>query len=215
MRDNGVSESPNVITFSAAISACEKGGQWKRALSLLDEMRDNGVAPDVIIFNAAILACAKASRPGVALQLFDQLDASQLQANEVSFNALLDALRAQPAQAREYWNLGRERGFYSDFECLEDGVPHLDLHNFSEGAAEAAVRWWLEEALGERLRGGATQRLEVITGWGKSRMPSHGGGDLRATVEKLFHEMEVPMMATTNPGCVVADLARWGPGQRV
>ena len=130
----------------------------------------------------------------------------------MTFNAILDALQAQPAQAREYWNLGRERGFYSDFECLEDGVPHLDLHNFSEGAAEAAVRWWLEEALGERLRGGATQRLEVITGWGKSREFIQNG-DLRVVVEKLFHEMEIPMLATTNPGRLVVDLARMKQSQ--
>ena len=36
MQDRGV--QPNVISFSAAISACEKGGQWERALELLEEM---------------------------------------------------------------------------------------------------------------------------------------------------------------------------------
>ena len=30
--------APNVISYSAAISACEKGGQWQRALSLLRSM---------------------------------------------------------------------------------------------------------------------------------------------------------------------------------
>jgi pentatricopeptide repeat protein len=40
--------APDVITFSATISACEKGGQWQRALALLDEMRAARVAPDVI-----------------------------------------------------------------------------------------------------------------------------------------------------------------------
>merc|ERR1712118_57970 len=179
MRERGV--SPDVISFNAAISACEKGGQWERALSLLDEMRESGVSPNVISFNAAILSCAKASQPGVAMQLFDQLEASQLQVDQVTFNAILDALRSKPAQARELWNLGRERGFYADFEYLKDGVPHLDLHNFSEGAAEAAVRWWLEEVVVERLGGGATRRLELSTGWGKSRISSQQC-DLRATV---------------------------------
>ena len=37
MRASGV--APNVITYNAAISACEKGGQWERALSLLEEVR--------------------------------------------------------------------------------------------------------------------------------------------------------------------------------
>ena len=76
------------------------------------------------------------------------------------------------------------------------------------------MRWWLEEAVDERLRGGATQRLEVITGWGKSRT-SIQHGDLRAAVEKLLHKMEVPMLATTNPGRLVVDLGRLEVHQEV
>ena len=30
--------APNVITYSAAVSACEKGSLWRQALQLLDEM---------------------------------------------------------------------------------------------------------------------------------------------------------------------------------
>ena len=63
MREGGA--TPDVISFSAAISARENGPAWERALSLLDEMREGGVTPEV--FNAAILACAKASRPGVGM----------------------------------------------------------------------------------------------------------------------------------------------------
>ena len=42
MRAHGY--APNVISFSAAISACEKAGGWERALELLDEVR---AAPDL------------------------------------------------------------------------------------------------------------------------------------------------------------------------
>eukprot|EP00973_Karenia_brevis_P034680 4785837-Karenia_brevis.AAC.1 len=51
--------SPDVISFSAAISACEKGGQWQRVAPLLNEMRSRGLSPDVISFNGAISACKK------------------------------------------------------------------------------------------------------------------------------------------------------------
>jgi pentatricopeptide repeat domain-containing protein 1 len=37
MRERGV--TPNEFSFSAAITACGKGGQWEQALSLLKEMR--------------------------------------------------------------------------------------------------------------------------------------------------------------------------------
>ena len=106
-----------------------------------------------------------------------------------------------------------ERGFYADVEDLRSGVPHLDLHDLSEGAAEAAVLWWLEEASVERLRAGAMQRLEVITGWGKSR-PSYGDSDLHATVGQMLDQLEVPLLPTINPGRLVVDLARWAPEQR-
>ena len=49
----------NVISFSAAISACEKGRQWKQGLSLLSEMRKAGMPPDVISFSATISECVK------------------------------------------------------------------------------------------------------------------------------------------------------------
>ena len=48
-----------VISFSAAIYVCEKGGQWEQALSLLDKMRWAGMTLNVISFSAAICTCEK------------------------------------------------------------------------------------------------------------------------------------------------------------
>ena len=39
---------PNVITFNAAISACEKGQQPQQALDLLQELQLRGLLPNVI-----------------------------------------------------------------------------------------------------------------------------------------------------------------------
>eukprot|EP00973_Karenia_brevis_P068986 9588896-Karenia_brevis.AAC.1 len=44
----------DVISFSAAISACEKGGQWQHAWT---ELRRESLQLDVISFSAAIPAC--------------------------------------------------------------------------------------------------------------------------------------------------------------
>ena len=49
----------DMISFSAVFSACEKGGHWQRALSLLEDMLKAGVTVDVISFSAAISACEK------------------------------------------------------------------------------------------------------------------------------------------------------------
>ena len=44
----------NVVTFNAAMSACEKGGQWQHALLLLKDMGCAHVTANVITFNAAM-----------------------------------------------------------------------------------------------------------------------------------------------------------------
>ena len=57
MRARGI--EPNVISYNAAISACEKGSQWERALELLGEMRTRGVEPNVINYNTALRALCR------------------------------------------------------------------------------------------------------------------------------------------------------------
>eukprot|EP00973_Karenia_brevis_P067869 9441937-Karenia_brevis.AAC.1 len=47
----------DVISFSSAITASEKGGQWEHVASLPDRMRAAAMASDVISFSAAISAC--------------------------------------------------------------------------------------------------------------------------------------------------------------
>ena len=42
-----------------AISACEKGQQWQRALALLEDMQGRCLEPNVISLSAAISACEK------------------------------------------------------------------------------------------------------------------------------------------------------------
>ena len=54
-----VGVTPNVISFNAAISACEKGGQWQQTSLLLVDMGMAGVTLEVISFTAAISACEK------------------------------------------------------------------------------------------------------------------------------------------------------------
>ena len=46
--------TPDVVTYTALISAYEKGGQWRRALNAFDQMRSQGCRPDAIVYNAII-----------------------------------------------------------------------------------------------------------------------------------------------------------------
>ena len=54
---------PGVVTYSALISACEKGKQPEQALELFEAMKQQGVVPDVITYNALISACEKGKQP--------------------------------------------------------------------------------------------------------------------------------------------------------
>ena len=208
MREVGV--APNVITFSAAISACEKGGQWERALSLLGEMREAGVAPDVITFSAAISACEKGGQWRDALRLFEHAAKADLLAR-VTFNAVLDAVCTHhPVKARELWQRGVKHGHYSNVvQRQENGHPKLDLHDHSEGAAETAVRWWLEERV-PKVNPKPTQLIIVTDlGWSKSRTATQRALQLPSSigvhVARVLSELGVPLLPTEDQRRLVVD----------
>lgn len=84
-------ERPNVITYSAAISACDKGGQYDRALGLLSEMIGLGLEADVVSYNAAISATCKGKQWASALSLLQQMRDEGLEPNGITFNAAISA----------------------------------------------------------------------------------------------------------------------------
>ena len=55
----GAGVQRNTITYDAAISACEKGGQWQQGLELFERMRGECVQRDTITYGVAISACEK------------------------------------------------------------------------------------------------------------------------------------------------------------
>ena len=48
----------STATFNVAISACEKGGQWQKALALANEVASS-MRGDIVTFSAAMTACAR------------------------------------------------------------------------------------------------------------------------------------------------------------
>ena len=60
MTQQGV--APNVITYSAMISAYAAGNRLQRASELFEMMNLQGVVPNVITYSALISACEKGAQ---------------------------------------------------------------------------------------------------------------------------------------------------------
>jgi pentatricopeptide repeat protein len=80
--------TPNQFSYNAAISACEKGGQWQLALSLLNTMADMRVIQDVISYSAVISACEKGGQWELALSLLRSMSSTGRVQNVISYSSL-------------------------------------------------------------------------------------------------------------------------------
>ena len=68
-----VQVQPDVVTFSAAISACESSRQWEVALSLFTTLREWQSQLDTITYGSIISACEKGKAWEEALLLFQYM----------------------------------------------------------------------------------------------------------------------------------------------
>jgi len=62
-----------VLTYTGAISACEKGQQRQQAVDLLQAMQRHATALDVMTYNAAISMCGQGQQRQLALNLVHAL----------------------------------------------------------------------------------------------------------------------------------------------
>ena len=79
-----VVHGPALVSYSAGISACEKGGQWQRALALLSEIWEAKLEPNVISYSAGISACEKGEQWQRALALLSEMWEAKLEPNVIS-----------------------------------------------------------------------------------------------------------------------------------
>ena len=67
------------VSFSAAITSCERAGKWQHALVFFQQMWEAQVGPDVVSCNATISACQQDGQWQLALSLFEAQSNLQLQ----------------------------------------------------------------------------------------------------------------------------------------
>ncbi|CAE8642328.1 unnamed protein product [Polarella glacialis] len=80
------SAAQSEVSYSASISACERGRRWEVCLALLQEMPLTRATPNTISFNAAISACEGEAWPA-ALRLLQEMSARRIEASTMSYNA--------------------------------------------------------------------------------------------------------------------------------
>ncbi|CAE8626802.1 unnamed protein product [Polarella glacialis] len=126
---------PNEITYSAAISACEKGGQWQQALNLLSLMPEARVVPNEITYNAAISACEKGGQWQLALNLLSLMPEAKVVPDEISYNAAISA-----CEKGGQWQLALNL-----LSLMPDARvgPNEITYNAAISACEEASQWQL------------------------------------------------------------------------
>ncbi|KAK3262832.1 hypothetical protein CYMTET_28338, partial [Cymbomonas tetramitiformis] len=82
---------PNVITYNSLISACEKGGQWEKALEVFAGMKKAGVEPNVITYSSLISACEKGGQWEKALEVFAGMKKAGVEPDVITYNSLISA----------------------------------------------------------------------------------------------------------------------------
>ncbi|KAL1529529.1 hypothetical protein AB1Y20_000474 [Prymnesium parvum] len=97
---NGESGELNSFSWSSAIAACERGGEWQKGVALFHGLRQamrpaEAEAPhsqlSEAVYNAAISAAGSGGNVQEALALLDDMETAGLQPNLRSFNACLKA----------------------------------------------------------------------------------------------------------------------------
>eukprot|EP00435_Cladocopium_sp_Y103_P030733 s141_g7.t1 len=104
----------DVFSFNAAISACDKGGQFTSALRLLDLMSEAVVVPDVITFNGIISASGKDRHWRHACGLLSQILARNISPNIISYNSAINACARRWSQAVALLSAAVDRGLRCD-----------------------------------------------------------------------------------------------------
>ncbi|CAL1131192.1 unnamed protein product [Cladocopium goreaui] len=136
----------DINAYNAAISACNKGEEWQRALQLLSNLPQAQLLPDVVTFNTASSACGKVSEWQRSLTLLQQMQDLQLEATVISFGAALSA-----AEKGQQWPLALQL-----LSEMKDGLVAGNVIVFSAAisACEKGSQWLQAMQLLEDLKEG-------------------------------------------------------------
>ena len=133
---------PNAFSWSAAIAACERAGEWEKALALFAGLRAEGGAADSVVYHAAISAAASGGDVQLARRLLEEMqgeaDPEVAKASLRAYNGVLKACERSADWDAAFDVLSSMKG--------EGVMPDRVSYTLAVGAAGRAGEW--EQALG-------------------------------------------------------------------
>jgi len=88
-REPGV--EADIITYTCALRACARGGQTKRAIGLVEVMKDRGLKLDVYAYTSVIDACKQARLWRRALDFLNDMKEDGIKPNAVTYSVVIAA----------------------------------------------------------------------------------------------------------------------------
>ena len=128
-----ISVQLTLFSYTAAISVCERAGQWQKGLWILESMCASMIQADTVAYNSAIASCGNAGQWEWAIALFVKLGDQGLQCNIITCNSVISAY-----EKCVYWTAA--------VDCFEElQLQHLRAdvisYNSMITALTAALQW--------------------------------------------------------------------------
>ena len=178
--------APNVITYNAVISACEKGRECQEALELFKDMQTRGLTPNVITYNAVISACEKGRECQEALRLFNEMQTRGHAPNIITYSAIIEVLSVtnEITLMHNIVKVAILSGIWNDVKVKRNSIDALDLHNCSVAVSKALIRHYILEFNSVYDAKSSTLReMLLITGRGNHVLDDGRKGVLREEIE--------------------------------
>ncbi len=119
---------PNLVCYTACITALQQGQEWQKALHLLVQMLSTGPAPDVQVYNAVVSACANAGETHMALKVFQAMKGQGVKPDDVTYaTAVVACWRGQEwRQAVEILHAMKSDGWVPNMITVSLVIDTLD-----------------------------------------------------------------------------------------
>lgn len=179
-----------VVSYGSAISACEKGLQYRQCLEYLDEMTEMGIKKNVIIFGAAMSCMEKSCRADIGFLLMERMRLEDVTPNVHIYNSAISAC------ARcNLWEKGYELFEEMDrIRVAKDVVTYNAVLDAVSSQVELGRRLFkegVEKGFYARVSRLGTQWLELDL-----HFLSLGGGEI--ALGWWFEECLVPYLVNTS-----------------